>query len=245
MHSASQRRAFTLVEVIIVLGIIILLMGLLFPLIGRAKEAAKRTQCLSNLRSLTQAWIAYAADNGRHFCSSDPTTPQGWINRVPLLDPKMLGPVKSGRLFPYVNEITFFHCPDDTSDPTNPLAPPSSYAINGLLNGPIGIPFTLTKLEDIQSAPGTFVFIEQCLPAGSNVPGKTPCCFATPIFPSPVLGLNAWPGENHRGAKAGSEGTCISFADGHAIFWQYADPRTGNIAQSAESGQNGPVTVTM
>jgi len=56
----SRRRTsgFTLVEIIVVLGIIIMLAGLLFPLIGRAKEAGKRAQCLNNLRSLTQAWIA-------------------------------------------------------------------------------------------------------------------------------------------------------------------------------------------
>ena len=248
----SRRSAFTLIEIIIVLGIIVLLAGLLFPLIGRAREIGKRATCLSNLRSLTQAWIAYAGDNNRHFCSSNPMVAPGWFNRVAALDPNHIGPIKSGMLYPYVNNLTLFRCPDDLSDPTNQFAPPSSYAINGLLNGPIGIPYTLTKLEEIQSAPTTFVFIEQYLPPGPNVvaqgPGnssipKTPGCFATPISPNPVVGLNGWPGQYHRGNKAGAEGTCISFADGHAIFWQYADPRTGNLSESADSNLNGPIII--
>jgi type II secretory pathway pseudopilin PulG len=249
----SRRTAFTLVEIIIVLGIILLLMGLLFPLIGRAREAGKRATCLSNLRSLTQAWIAYAGDNYRQFCSSDPTVAPGWYNRVAALDPNHVGPIKSGALYPYVNNVTPFRCPDDSSDPTNQFAAPSSYAINGTLNGPIGIPFTLTKFDDIQRAPSTFVFIEQYLPPGDNVMAqgtgrtnvpKSPGCFATPLYPAPVVGLNAWPGKNHPGTNAGSEGTGISFADGHAIFWKYADPRTGNVAEAAEGNLNGPIIVT-
>src|SRR4051812_25904749 len=156
-HQVTMRHprqsAFTVVELIIVLGIIILLAGLLFPLIGRAKEAGKRAQCLSNLRSLTQAWLAYAADNQRHICSSDPTTPQGWYNRIPSLDPNHLGPLQTGKLYPYVNDLTVFRCPDDSSVPNDQNAPPTKYAMNGLLNGPIGIPYTFTKLEDIQNAP--------------------------------------------------------------------------------------------
>src|SRR4051812_28626035 len=95
-----RRTAFTLVEIIIVLGIIIVLVGLLFPLIGRAREAGKRATCMSNLRSLTQAWIAYAGENEGHFCSSDPTVAPGWYNRVPTLDPDHIGPIKSGVLYP-------------------------------------------------------------------------------------------------------------------------------------------------
>jgi len=247
-----RRRGFTLVELIIVMGILICLMTIMLPVLVRARESGKRVQCLSNLRTLTSAWIAYAGENAGHFCSSDPTTPLGWYKRVAAFDPGRIGPLRSGILYSYVNNVTLYHCPDDFSDPTNPQAAPSSYAINGLLNGPIGIPTTLTKLDDLPRAPTTFVFIEQYLPPGDNVaeqgPGattfpKTPGCFATPIYPSSIVGLNGWPGKNHVGAKAGGEGTGISFADGHAIFWQYADPRTGNVAEAAEGNEDGPILI--
>jgi prepilin-type N-terminal cleavage/methylation domain-containing protein len=54
------RRAFTLVELLVVIGIIAVLIGLLFPVIGRAREASHRSACLSNLRQLGQAFIMYA-----------------------------------------------------------------------------------------------------------------------------------------------------------------------------------------
>ena len=60
-------RAFTLVELLIVIGIIVLLAGLLLPAISRAREAGKGVKCLSNLRQLGQAAMIYAQINHGSF----------------------------------------------------------------------------------------------------------------------------------------------------------------------------------
>jgi type II secretory pathway pseudopilin PulG len=52
--------AFTLVELLVVIGIIAILIGLLLPTLGRAREASKRTTCLSNMRELANAFRLYA-----------------------------------------------------------------------------------------------------------------------------------------------------------------------------------------
>jgi prepilin-type N-terminal cleavage/methylation domain-containing protein len=57
------RRAFTLVELLVVIGIIALLVAILLPTLGKAREAAHRAACLSNLRQVSIAFRFYAMNN--------------------------------------------------------------------------------------------------------------------------------------------------------------------------------------
>lgn len=76
------RRGFTLIELLVVVAIIALLIAILLPSLGRAKENAMRIQCLSNLRGIGLASCTYLTENNGYFPDSSPvgsTDPADWI----------------------------------------------------------------------------------------------------------------------------------------------------------------------
>lgn len=58
----NAKRAFTLIELLVVIAIIAILAAILFPVFAQAKEAAKKTQSVSNLKQIGLAWLMYGSD---------------------------------------------------------------------------------------------------------------------------------------------------------------------------------------
>src|SRR5687768_7696817 len=78
MSKRSRLHGFTLVELLVVIGLISILIALLLPVIAKAKSAANATACLSNLRQMATAWTMYVSENRGHlvrYVDKLPATP--------------------------------------------------------------------------------------------------------------------------------------------------------------------------
>lgn len=107
------RRGFTLIELLVVIAIIAILAAILFPVFARAKEAAKKTADLSNIKQIGIALQIYAADWDDNSVVKDEETGYDWF------DP----------LYPYVKNRQVFRTPAYRADVDEPA---TDYLINGL-----------------------------------------------------------------------------------------------------------------
>lgn len=110
-------KGFTLIELLVVIAIIGILAGILLPVLSRARESARRTQCMSNIKQIGMGLIMYANENSETFPSD--TAYSG-------ASPAMRG---LNLLFDtYVSDNKFFNCPSDTTvtDATNAGMSPST-----------------------------------------------------------------------------------------------------------------------
>jgi prepilin-type N-terminal cleavage/methylation domain-containing protein/prepilin-type processing-associated H-X9-DG protein len=135
--SATGRKAFTLIELLVVIAIIALLAAILFPVFARARENARKSSCLNNLKQIGVGISQYVQDYDETFMESRPS-----------------GVAASGTVawhvvvMPYIKSTQIFKCPSNTitgnmmGTPGTPApvvpAIPRSYICNGRPHGTDG-----------------------------------------------------------------------------------------------------------
>lgn len=92
-----MRRAFTLVELLVVVAIVAVLAAFLFPVFAQAKASARRVQCLSNVRQVGLANQLYAGDSDDTYVGDEVAGASGTVYWGDLLDRYVRGGAAEGR----------------------------------------------------------------------------------------------------------------------------------------------------
>ena len=210
----SRRNAFTLIELLVVIAVIAVLMAILMPALNRAREQGKRTACVNNLRQLTVGWILYADDNNDKIVAANTGATAAWVvyADATTTEQTKINGIRSGTLFKYCPEVKLFKCP------TGVRGELVTYAIPDTMNGYYFIPGTKeqrsTAAPRFQAADNQIVFLDE----GRLSPSSWTIHYDQERWWDQIT------------ARHG-DGTNFSFADGHAEYWKWKDPRTLEVAK--------------
>ncbi|MEN6544620.1 MAG: DUF1559 domain-containing protein [Armatimonadia bacterium] len=196
-----KRHGFTLIELLVVIAIIAILAAILFPVFAKAREKARQTSCLNNIKQITLGVLQYVQDYDERFVD-DSAIPG---NPVPV------GGICSWRfkIQPYIKNWQVFNCPSsgDMKDwSSTGVQGQGAYGYDAGLGGQsLGI--LTTPANRILVGDARHWLIGSCYPGNVAYPsigsGYTPCGAAAQAN---------WT-EAHTRHNGGSN---VGFADGHA-----------------------------
>ena len=193
-HSPAPRRAFTLIEILVVIVIIAILSAILFPVFSRAREGGRAKVCLTNMKQLGLAFQQYAADSrGKYPLAADYLSwgagKAAWVsgtensalaNSAPpfeitanlAADGHQAQP-EQGALFPYIKSTAVFVCPSDSDGEEKRLTYSMNCGVGGLSTSRIRSPGDIVLLVDEEGANDGYFFAVKDDLAQSKVNGAS------------------------------------------------------------------------
>jgi len=218
----QDARGFTLIELLVVISIIALLVSILMPSLMGAKEQAKATQCLANLRNLGTAMVLYHAENDGSFwpyCGNAPTPrTREWYFWGNVRADGSVDPTPSPFMAYIGNNVNFLACP---SQPFGSYVPQSgaeeqttNYGYNAYFLSPPGagrVPPPPRPITKVPEPAKLFVFNDSAMywdPEGVYILQNS--AYLEPVFPGGTFMQQPTSHFRH------TDRTNALLADGHA-----------------------------
>jgi prepilin-type N-terminal cleavage/methylation domain-containing protein/prepilin-type processing-associated H-X9-DG protein len=126
----KTRNAFTLIELLVVIAIIAILAAILFPVFAQAREKARGTSCLSNVKQIGTGVMMYAQDYDEYLPRNSHPDPPRILEGAHFVDCST--PRWMDVIYPYVKNEQIFNCPSDSfATISGQLATGANFSIAG------------------------------------------------------------------------------------------------------------------
>ena len=228
-----MRRGFTLIELLVVIAIIAILAAILFPVFAKAREKARQTSCLSNVRQIGVGVLSYVQDNDEFFPFHRTLVGSGQAISFPVYPGTLTVVLYCDAIYPYVKNAQIFRCP---SRPTAWLGYGWNYSLGyyGNFPGRTGPLYQGRPLADVKSPSETGMLVDSRSARGN--PACVCLCCDSCVGWYYVLGGQNYSDYPYVYANHNS-GDNICFVDGHAK-WYHAGAY-GDIAYPGYSAPSG------